>query len=128
MSKYWGYHLRINAAKCKLATMTGELGRQNIYNFTKKLVNDIDMVAYGEPQIIHFGSDDKSGYTLIQLIETSNIAAHFVDQNGNAYLDVFSCKPFDVDVVIALMLEFFAPEAINYDFTERDADNVPTDE
>ena len=121
MADFWGYHMRLNVANCELDTIVGESGRETIHDFTKKLVKDIDMVAYGEPQIVHFGEGNKSGYTLIQLIETSNIAGHFCDDSGDAYLDVFSCKQFDQQVVINLTEEFFKPSKITYDYTERDA-------
>lgn len=67
-----------------------------IAGFCKELVKTIDMEAYGDPQIVHFGKDDKSGYTLMQLITTSNIVVHFCDQTGDAYVNVFSCKQFQI--------------------------------
>ena len=78
-----------------------------IGNFTRDLVRRIDMVAYGEPQIVMFGTGNKKGYTLIQLIETSNIAAHFVEENNSMYLDVFSCKDFDPAIVKEVVREYF---------------------
>ena len=78
-----------------------------IGNFTKDLVKRIDMVAYGDPQIVMFGTGNKKGYTLIQLIETSNIAAHFVEENNTMYLDVFSCKDFDPAIVKEVVREYF---------------------
>jgi S-adenosylmethionine decarboxylase len=78
-----------------------------ITGFAKTLVKRIDMVAFGEPQVVMFGSGNKKGYTLIQLIETSNIAAHFVEENNSMYLDVFSCKDFDANVVKDAVHEFF---------------------
>lgn len=117
MEKYWGYHLILNAGTCnKDAICSASI----IEYFVKKLVKDIDMVAYGEPQIVKFGSGDKEGYTLVQLIETSNICCHFVDSTGAAYLDVFSCKPFDSAVVIRLFRQIFAAENMNYVFIRRD--------
>ena len=65
------------------------------------------MVAFGKPLIVHFGSGNKEGYTLMQLIETSNICCHFNNDSDTFYLDVFSCKPFDKDVVIQTVREFF---------------------
>ena len=78
-----------------------------IGNFTRDLVRRIDMVAYGDPQIVMFGTGNKKGYTLIQLIETSNIAAHFVEENNSMYLDVFSCKDFDPAIVKEVVREYF---------------------
>lgn len=116
MNDYWGYHLMLDCGRCSISAVTNP---ENITKFAKTLVERIDMVAYGEPQVVHFGKEEKTGYTLIQLIETSNIAGHFIDQNGDAYLDVFSCKRFDVDVVKATVIEFFGPETIKINYLER---------
>jgi S-adenosylmethionine/arginine decarboxylase-like enzyme len=61
------------------------------------------MVPFGEPQIVMFGSGNKKGYTLVQLIETSNITAHFVEETDDLYLDVFSCKEFEEKDVIQMI-------------------------
>lgn len=118
MGKYWGYHLILDCSECD-SNAIGDFN--NIYNFAKKLVKDIDMVAYDEPQIVYFGSDDKSGYTLVQLIETSNICAHFVDEYNHIYLDVFSCKEFDIQTVINLVVEFFKAKNIRKTYLTRQA-------
>ena len=84
-----------------------------IGNFTRDLVRRIDMKAYGDPQIVMFGTGNKKGYTLIQLIETSNIAAHFVEENNSMYLDVFSCKDFDPSIVKETVREYFDAQNFN---------------
>ena len=90
--------------------------------FTKNLVKEIDMVAYGEPQIVKFGSGNKAGYTMVQLIETSNICAHFVDEDDTMYLDVFSCKPYDPKIVEQLVRTTFGPKKVRSNFITRHAD------
>jgi len=79
------------------------------------------MKAYGEPQIQHFGDGNKSGYTMIQLIETSNITAHFCEETGDAYIDVFSCKSFTKENVVDEVETFFIPEKVYTNFLVRDA-------
>ena len=115
---YWGYHAIMDAAGCNHSAITDY---DNIYKFAKQLVNDIDMVAFGEPRIVKFGSGDKTGYTLVQLIETSNICAHFVDYNDTMYLDVFSCKPFDERIVESLVVRYFGAKTIRRGFLKRQA-------
>jgi len=115
---YWGYHLMLDCAGCDQYAIRDS---ETIYNFAKQLVKDIDMVAYGEPQIVKFGSGDKAGYTLVQLIETSNICAHFVDEDNTMYLDVFSCKEFDHNVVIKLVKQYFDAVRIRPSFITRHA-------
>ena len=117
-SKYWGYHLALDCGSCDKTKITDP---DNIRAFTKELVKRIDMVAYGEPQVVHFGEGNKSGYTLVQLIETSNICAHFCDDSGDAYIDVFSCKEYDIETVIATVEEFYNPKSIRVNFLTRQA-------
>jgi S-adenosylmethionine/arginine decarboxylase-like enzyme len=108
MSNYWGYHLAIDAAGADLAAISSH---DAVQAFARDLVKRINMVAFGEPQTVRFGSGNKTGITLVQLIETSNIMCHFVEDDGNGntayYLDVFSCKTFDNDVVVKCCEDHF---------------------
>jgi S-adenosylmethionine/arginine decarboxylase-like enzyme len=103
---YWGYHLIIDCTRC---IPTSIRCKTNITNFAKSLVRKIDMVPFGEPQVHHFGSGNKAGYTLVQLIETSNITAHFCEETDDMYLDVFSCKPFSPSDVEMVVNSHFSP-------------------
>jgi S-adenosylmethionine/arginine decarboxylase-like enzyme len=115
----WGKHLIVDAAGCAMASIRS---RQQIHDFTKVLVKRIDMVSYGEPQIVMFGTGNKKGYTLVQLIETSNITAHFVEETNDMYLDVFSCKDFDPHVVVGTVAEFFSPQNVITHTLKRQAE------
>lgn len=114
----WGYHLLLNARKCRPSTIRTAV---NIDVFTRTLVKDIHMVPYGDPLIVMFGTGNKKGYTLVQLIETSNICAHFVEETNDMYLDVFSCKVFEEDAVKSLVDRYFAPESMDTKLVVRDA-------
>lgn len=109
--KVWGYHAAYDCAGCAIDKITDG---ENIKAFSKALVEAIDMKAYGEPQAVHFAAHDpnKGGYTLVQLIETSNICAHFVDATGEAYIDIFSCKEFSPDDGLGVIIEFFDPKNV----------------
>lgn len=115
---FWGYHMVCDAADCDRAAVTNP---EHIRNFAKDLVKAIDMVAYGEPQVIHFGEDNKAGYTLCQLIETSNIMAHFCDDTGDCYLDIFSCKEYEMKVAEALFRKYFNPKRMRINYMTRQA-------
>lgn len=82
------------------------------------------MVAYGEPQVVMFGTGNKKGYTLVQLIETSNICAHFVEESNDMYLDVFSCKTFEPSTVEKVVNEYFLPLKIESRLILRDAQMI----
>jgi S-adenosylmethionine/arginine decarboxylase-like enzyme len=115
---HWGYHLILNGRNCIPASIRSA---QHIGVFTSTLVNKIDMVAYGKPEIVMFGTGNKKGFTLVQLIETSNICAHFVEESDDMYLDVFSCKPFDEKVVKKVVDDFFSPATMDTKLILRDA-------
>ena len=115
----WGYHLIIDAARCTPRSIRCP---KNIENFSKILVERIEMVPYGKPQIVMFGSGNKKGYTLVQLIENSNITGHFVEETDDLYLDVFSCKKFDINTVSAIVKMHFSPEHIKSTYLERHAE------
>ena len=115
---HFGYHLMLDCSGC-----VGIDNKENIYNFIKDLVPRIDMLAHGEPIIEHLlPGDPKQGYSLMQLITTSNICAHFMEIDGTAYFDIFSCKTFDIELAKAVVHEYFAPAKMRVNFITRHAD------
>lgn len=112
----WGYHMIVDCFDANYEAITDA---KTIEKFARTLVKRIDMVPFGDPQIVHFGEGDKEGYTLVQLIQTSNITAHFVNDTKSIYLDVFSCKPYKQETVIETVREFFNPVSIMERFIER---------
>jgi S-adenosylmethionine/arginine decarboxylase-like enzyme len=114
----WGFHLILDCSGADHASITDA---DNVANFARQLVKDIDMIPYGEPQVHNFGSGDKEGFTLVQLIETSNICGHFCNSSDTFYLDVFSCKPFDPQKVIDCAKQFFKYAEHKTGYIERRA-------
>jgi S-adenosylmethionine/arginine decarboxylase-like enzyme len=118
---YWGYHLILDCSNCDYDSITNP---EVIKSFSETLVREIEMVPYGEPQILHFGhnSDHLTGWTLLQFIETSNIMAHFCDYSKEGYIDIFSCKEYNQDIAIDVVKRFFNPTKIRKTFLTRQAD------
>lgn len=117
---YWGFHLTVDAADCDRAAITNP---EVLREFTDELVREIDMVKYGDAQIVHFGHGQEhlSGWTVIQLIETSNIICHFCDHTGEGYIDIFSCKEYDVDVALRVIDKYFKPVSKKTNYLIRQA-------
>jgi S-adenosylmethionine/arginine decarboxylase-like enzyme len=66
------------------------------------------MRRFGETVVVNFGEDERvAGFSMTQLIETSLISAHFANQSNVTYLDVFSCKPYDPEVVRDFATRYF---------------------
>lgn len=115
---HWGYHLMLDCSGCERID-----SRENIYNFTKEMVKRINMTAHGEPVIEYLlEGDPKQGYSMMQLITTSNICGHFMELDGTAYFDVFSCKKFDIEVAQDVVREFFNPKKMRVNYITRHAD------
>ena len=73
---------------------------EEIRRFVVELCELIEMKRYGETWVVHFGEDERvAGYSMVQLIETSLISAHFANFSNTTYLDVFSCKTYDPEIV-----------------------------
>ncbi len=115
---YFGYHLMLDCSGCENID-----SKENIYNFIKDLVPRIDMESYGEPVIEYLlPGDPKQGYSLMQLITTSNICGHFMELDGTAYFDIFSCKEFSTDVAKDVVNQYFNPSKMRVNFITRNAD------
>ena len=106
----WGQHLILDLGGCN----ENIARKESLRAFVAELVDAIDMVAYGEPIIEHFATHSQAaaGYSLVQLIETSAISAHFSDHNRDVYLDIFSCKSFDENRVVQVVDKYFEPKSI----------------
>ncbi len=79
-----------------------------IKKFVVQLCDLIKMKRFGETQVIHFGENERvAGFSMTQLIETSLISAHFANQSNTTYLDVFSCKTYDPEIVAEFAKKFF---------------------
>ena len=60
-----------------------------------------------------FGTGRVKGYTLVQLIETSNITAHFAEEDNSVYFDLFSCKSFSTADAKEVFVHYFEPESVS---------------
>lgn len=106
----WGIATAIDIYDCNPATIRDAAA---IRRFVIELCDLIEMKRFGETLVVHFGEDEKvAGYSMVQLIETSLISAHFANLTNVTYLDVFSCKPYDPDVVAEFARDYFGGSRI----------------
>jgi S-adenosylmethionine/arginine decarboxylase-like enzyme len=114
----WGYHLLLNCSDCN----DGIQNEETIKRFVYVLIKAIDMKPVGPTIIRHLSpTPENTGYSVMQMIETSNITAHFVESNRSAYIDVFSCKEFDPTIVERLVDFYFSPGSVIKTFLTRQA-------
>lgn len=117
---YYGQELVMNLYECNFKKISSD---KSIKKFVITLCDDvIHMKRYGEPLIPHFGLESPitAGYSLVQLIETSSITGHFSEHKKSCYINIFSCKWFDIEKAAQFTQDFFGAKRIQVTFLKRD--------
>ena len=114
----WGLHIAIDLGECDHEKISdGEYIKQ----FAIDLADHIHMKRYGEPIVVFFGAEPKvQGYSLVQLIETSQISGHFAEDTDRAFIDVFSCKQFKPKETAEYCQKYFGAKKMEYSIAFRD--------
>ena len=114
----FGWELVLDLYDCNSRTISDE---KAIKNFAGELCKVIDMKPYGEPLTPYFGENQKhtKGYSLLQFIETSSIVAHFSEGTGAVYLNIFSCKEYDVGTAENFAKNYFGASTVRSRFIVR---------
>lgn len=98
--------------------------------WVNQLCDEIDMTAVGFPVIEYLTpSLELTGYSLLQLIQTSSITGHFCNSTQSAYIDIFSCKPFGPNLARMFCERYFDAEISNMQvtFRRKEGEACPSD-
>lgn len=79
------------------------------YKFLKMVPTLIGMTPITQPYVFPYEGlipEDK-GITGVVIIAESHISIHSFEEKGWCFIDIFSCKPFDVDNAIKCIKNFF---------------------
>ncbi len=109
--KIWGQLMSINLYGCEYSLLTNP---KKLKKFCIELCKEINMMPFGRPIIKRFGKGKLEGYSLMQFIETSSITIHLDEIGLRAFIDIFSCKTFDVNKAKKFSKSFFKAKKINY--------------
>jgi len=114
----YGIETVIDLYDCKFAAISSE---SKLRQYLKKIVKELDMVAFGAPFVERFGfnAEHTAGYSVVQLIETSSITGHFSETFRSAHINVFSCKPYDTEAAYELTRRFFGATDGTFRVLER---------
>ncbi len=121
--KPYGFELIMDLHGCNVATFN----RNRIEKYFDKLCKAIDMKRCD----LHFWDDvgvpleerqtlpHTKGTSAVQFILTSTIVIHTLDLLKAAYINIFSCKPFDRQVAEELTKKWFSAKECRSHFIER---------
>jgi S-adenosylmethionine decarboxylase len=112
----YGKELIIDLHNCDKNTF----GRGKIRKYFKELCKMIDMKRadlhfwddYGVPKKYKQTEAHTKGTSAIQFILTSNITIHTLPDLKAAYINIFSCKEFDVEVAVLFTELWFKGEIV----------------
>lgn len=120
--QHWGYHLILDVSECS----HGIDDPAYVVQFIKELVVALKMKPIGEPIVVKVDDAvDGRGTSAVQIITTSTITFHGDDDEWSAYIDVFSCAPYDPKVAIDLVHKYFQPKHVGDIWLYRDAGSWP---
>ena len=102
--KIYGWELNLDLYDCDLETMkSGKLIQKYVVDLCKYL----KIRRFGPVILKHYGQSHLNGYSFMQLIEASSIIGHFCESYRTIYIDVFSCKKFDIKQIRDFTAKYF---------------------
>jgi S-adenosylmethionine/arginine decarboxylase-like enzyme len=106
----WGTSVLVDLRGCRSDLLRSELA---LRDFAQHLCRFLQVQPVGDCMLMRYGEKPEiTGYSMVQLIETSLISGHFVELHNNAYIDVFACERIDGEKVARFCGEFFAAAEI----------------
>jgi S-adenosylmethionine/arginine decarboxylase-like enzyme len=107
----WGQLLSVDLSDCNPNLINN---KESLEKFCVGICREIDMVAFGDPIINRFGEGELEGFSMMQFIMTSSIVAHMDEKGNRAFIDIFSCKNFDVKKAKIFCKSFFQAKKMKY--------------
>lgn len=105
----YGIELIVDLYDCDYSVITSQ---NKLRKFAKEVCQVIKMKPYGEPIIPNFGFSlsKTAGPSLVQLIESSGITAHYSPHWRLVCLNIFTCRSFDVEKTFKFVKDFFGSQ------------------
>lgn len=109
--KNYGKELILDLHECS----NSKFNRKDLRKFFKELCELIDMKRCklhfwdytGEEAEYYAAPIHLRGTSAVQFISTSNITIHTLDDMKRVYLNIFTCKDFDPDIVVIFCVKYF---------------------
>ena len=117
----FGPHLTIDLVGCPI----DRLSDYNLhFDYLKQLPSLIEMTPITQPYVFPYEGlvpEDK-GISGIVIIAESHLSVHSFEEKGYSFVDIFSCKPFNVEKAIEFTLATFRPTSYELKIVERGKD------
>lgn len=102
----FGRDLLLDLYECNPAIISST---EKLHEFAREICHVIGMKPYGDPIIPNFGfaKSKTAGPSLVQLIETSAITAHYSPHWRMVLKNIFTCSALDAESAVIFSMKFF---------------------
>jgi S-adenosylmethionine/arginine decarboxylase-like enzyme len=119
----YGKELILDLHKCNPKKFTRRALKRFLKVLCKKIAMERCQLHFWDykdcPEEHAAAPDHLKGVSCVQFISTSNITIHALDVLQKVFLNIFSCKDFDAEIVSAFAAEYFEGEVITKKTVER---------
>ncbi|MFH1851515.1 MAG: adenosylmethionine decarboxylase [Candidatus Neomarinimicrobiota bacterium] len=123
MTKTVGYgpHLMLDLSNCNPDKLND---LEYCYRLLDSLPESIGMTKITRPYVFRYEGKvpEDAGITGVVIIAESHISIHTYPLKNYAFVDVFSCKPFDVEKTKTYIIEALESKTPQVALTDRGAD------
>jgi S-adenosylmethionine decarboxylase len=104
----FGPHLTLDAVGCPKELL---MDLDRLAKFLDKLPESIGMTKIMPPYVFRYCGlvEEDAGISGVVLLAESHASCHFFEHKETAFLDIFSCKDFDVQKAIAEFSAIYKP-------------------
>jgi len=102
----FGQHLTIDASECKQERLTDQ---SLVYDILNKLPDRLEMTKMTLPQVVKWMDPGATmeGVSGFVMIAESHISIHTFPEKNYVFMDIFSCKNFDIEKASKLLTGIF---------------------
>ena len=117
----YGPHLMLDLNECNPEILND---LEACFKLLFDLPPKIKMTKITQPYVFRYDAIDpeESGITGVVIIAESHISIHTYPKKNFAFVDLFSCKPFDTDMAKNYVVNFFQSKSVKSFVRERGED------
>ena len=102
----FGQHLTIDASGCDRRRLANQT---LVYDILNRLPGNLSMTKMSLPHVVKWMDPGATieGISGFVMIAESHVSIHTFPEKDYVFIDIFSCKPFDIDHAVELLVKAF---------------------
>jgi S-adenosylmethionine decarboxylase len=114
----YGPHLMLDLGQCNPVILNN---LDACFTLLNELPEKIGMTKITQPYVFRYSGavPEDDGITGVTIIAESHISLHTYPKKGFVFVDLFSCKPFDVHKASDYVVQFFESKSPSVHVEER---------